>query len=98
MHTEKQYAKLKSSPLFQLVCLLMQGQQGWSGLPKQFKETLCSRFPDAFATWYRMLSKFVEELKEITPALQEGGIGVSFPSEATLVTLTRAAERLSPSE
>jgi hypothetical protein len=39
--------------------------------------------------------KFVEELKKITPALQEEGIAVGIPPETTLVTLTRAVmERL----
>ena len=33
-----------------------------------------------------------EELKEITPALQEEGIVVSVPPETTLVTLSRKAE------
>jgi hypothetical protein len=46
-------------------------------------------------TWYRAPHKFVDELKRITSALQEEGIGVSVPPETTLVTLTKAVmERL----
>ena len=90
MSTEKRLAELKSSPLFQPICLLMREKREWSGTPKQFKEILCSPSPDAFARWYRAPQKFVEELKKITPALQEEGIAVGIPPETTLVTLTRA--------
>lgn len=68
----------------------MQEQQEWSGAPKQFKEALCTQFPDIFATWYKAPRRFVEELKKIIPALQEEGIEVGVPPEAKLVTLTRA--------
>ena len=92
MHKEEKLAPMKKSVLFQPVCQLMQEMQKWSGTPKQFKELLSSRFPDAFATWYKMPRKFIEELKEITPALQEEGIAVNVPPETTLVTLSRKAE------
>ena len=95
MHAEKRLAELKASPLFEPIYLLMREKREWSGTPKQFKEILCSQSPDVFATWYRAPQKFVEELKKITPALQEEGIAVGIPPEATLVTLTRAVtERL----
>lgn len=95
MYTEKQLAELRSSPLFQSVRLLMQEKREWSGTPKQLKEVLCSHLPHAFVTWYRAPHKFVDELKRITSALQEEGIGVSVPPETMLVTLTKAVmERL----
>ena len=95
MYAEKRLAELKSTPLFGPVCLLMREEPEWSGTSKQFKEILCSQSPDAFAKWYRAPQKFVEELKKITPALQEEGIAVSITPETTLVTLTRAViERL----
>ncbi len=90
-YQEKQLASLKSSPLFQPVCLLMQQRQEWSGTAKQFKELLCQHFPDAFATWYRAPRKFVDELKEIEPALREEGIAVSVPPDTALVTLSKLA-------
>jgi hypothetical protein len=89
MYKEKQLEALKLSPLFRPVCLLMQEKKEWNGTPKQFKEILCSHSPDAFATWYRAPSKFVDELKKVTPALQEEGIRVGIPPETTLVTLTK---------
>jgi len=94
MHEEKRAAELKAalraSPLFGPVCLLMQEIQEWSGTPKQFKEFICSRFPDEFATWYRAPHKYVEELKKIAPELRVEGITVGVPPETTLVTLTKA--------
>jgi tetratricopeptide (TPR) repeat protein len=93
MHEEKRAAELKAalraSPLFQPICLLMQEKQEWSGTPKQFKELICSRFPDQFATWYRASYKYVDELKRIAPELRVEGIAVGVPPETTLVTLTR---------
>ena len=90
MHEEKRSAELKASlrasPLFQPLCLLM---QEWSGTPKQFKEIICSRFPDEFAGWYRAPYKYVDELKKIAPELRVEGIEVGVPPETTLVTLTR---------
>ena len=80
-------ASLRSSPLFQPVCVLMQEKGEWSGTPKQFKEIICSHFPDAFATWYRAPYKYVNELKKITPELRVEGIEVGIPPETTLVTL-----------
>ena len=88
MHKEEKLAPMKQSILFQPICQLMLEMQEWSGTPKQFKELLSSHFPDAFATWYKTPRKFVEELKEITPALQEEGVAVSVPPETTLVMLT----------
>jgi hypothetical protein len=90
MSTEKRLAELKSSPLFGPLYLLIREKREWSGTPKQFKEILCSQSPDASARWYRAPQKFVEELKKITPALQEEGIAVGIPPETTLITLTRA--------
>ncbi|MBO0793627.1 MAG: tetratricopeptide repeat protein [Ktedonobacteraceae bacterium] len=92
MYQEQKIASLKSSPLFQPVCLFMQEMQEWSGTPKQFKELLSARFPDALKTWYRSPSKFVEEVKKITPALLEAGIAASVPPETVLVTLTIKVE------
>ncbi len=89
MHQEHKLTKLKSSPLFQPVCLLMHERQEWSGTAKQFKEILCQRSPDAFATWYRSPRKFVEELKETAPALRDEGIAASVPPDTALVTLGR---------
>ncbi len=93
MHEEKRSAELKASlrasPLFQPLCLLMQERQAWSGTPKQFKELICSRFPDEFATWYRAPHKYVDELKKIAPELRVEGIAAGVPPEVTLVTLTR---------
>jgi tetratricopeptide (TPR) repeat protein len=95
MYQEKKAAELKaslrSSPLFQPVCALMQERREWSGTAKQFKELLCGQFPDAFAKWYRSPHKFVDELKRIAPELRQEGIGVGAPPEATLVTLTGEA-------
>src|SRR5205823_1742368 len=83
MHEEKRAAELKAalraSPLFGPLCLLMQERQKWSGTPKQFKELICSRFPDEFATWYRAPHKYVEELKKIAPELRVEGITVGVP-------------------
>jgi hypothetical protein len=67
----------------------MQDEQEWSGTPKQFKELICSRFPEEFATWYRAPYKYVEELKKIAPELGVEGIAVGIPPESPLVTLTR---------
>ncbi|HET8841314.1 MAG TPA: tetratricopeptide repeat protein, partial [Ktedonobacteraceae bacterium] len=97
MHKEKQAAELKASlrasPLFQPMCLLMQEKQEWSGTPKQFKELICSRFPNEFATWYRAPYKYVEELKKIAPELRIEGLEVSAPPETTLVTLAYQIEK-----
>ncbi len=89
MYQEQKVASLKSSLLFQPVCLLMQEMQEWSGTPKQFKELLSTRFLRASEKLPRSPVRLVEVLKEITPALQEEGIAVSVPSETALVTLTR---------
>lgn len=59
-----------------------------SGTSKQFKEIICSRFPDEFATWYRAPYKYVDELKKIAPELRVEGIEVGVPPETALVTLT----------
>ena len=91
MYKEKQVAALKSSALFRPVCLLMQERQEWSGTAKQFKEILCQRFPDAFATWYRAPRKSVDELKKIVPALRDEGIAVGVPPDTALVTLSKIA-------
>ena len=73
MHEEKRAAELKASlrasPLFQPICLLMQEKQEWTGTPKQFKELICSCFPDEFAAWYRAPYKYADELKKIAPEL-----------------------------
>ncbi|TMD67861.1 MAG: hypothetical protein E6I91_05925 [Chloroflexi bacterium] len=82
---------MKSSRLFQPVCLVMRERREWSGTAKQFKEILCQHAPDAFTGWYRAPGKFVEELKEIVPALREEGIGVSVPPESALVTLGKTS-------
>ena len=66
----------------------MQERQEWSGTPKQFNELICSRFPDQFATWYRALYKYVDELKKIAPELLVEGIELGVPPGTTLVTLT----------
>ena len=95
MYNEQKLASLKSSPLFQPVCLLMQERQEWSGTAKQFKEILCQRFPDELTTCYRAPRKFVDELKKIVPALNEEGIAASVPPDSALVTLrTMVMERL----
>jgi tetratricopeptide (TPR) repeat protein len=90
MHEEKRAAELKASlrasPLFQPICLLL---QEWIGTPKQFKEIICSRFPDEFAAWYRAPYKYVDELKKIAPELRLEGIAVGVPPETTLVTLNQ---------
>lgn len=95
VHQEKKAAELKaslrSSPLFEPVCVLMQEQQEWNGTAKQFKELLYRQFPDVFAKWYRAPHKFVDELKRITPELQQEGIEVGIPPKTTLVTLTKEA-------
>jgi hypothetical protein len=95
MREEKRAAELKAalraSALFGPMCLLMQEKQEWSGTPKQFKELICSRFPDEFATWYRAPYKYVDELKKIAPELGVEGIAIGVPPEFTLVTLTRTA-------
>jgi tetratricopeptide (TPR) repeat protein len=88
MYQEQKIASLKSSPLFQPVCLLMQEMQEWSGTPKQFKELLSTRFPDDLKRLPRSPARLVEVVKEITPALQEEGIAVGLPPETTLMTLT----------
>jgi tetratricopeptide (TPR) repeat protein len=88
MYQEQKVASLKSSPLFQPVCLLMQEMQEWSGTPKQFKELLSTRCPEDLKKLPRSPARLVEVLKEITPALQEEGIAVGLPPETTLVTLT----------
>ncbi len=98
MHKEKKLEPLRSSLLFWPICQWMQERQEWIGTPKQFKEVLCQRFPDAFTTWYRSPRKYVEELEKIAPALHEEGIEVSVPSHTTLVTLTRATTAVHPSE
>ena len=85
-------ARLKFSPLFQPVCLLMQERQKWSGTAKQFKEILCQLSPDAFAAWSRSPRRFVEELKEIAPALRDAGIAASVPPDTALVTLGKIDE------
>lgn len=79
------------------MCLLMQEQQEWSGTPKEFKELICSRFPDEFATWYRAPYKYVDELKKIAPELRVEGIAVTLPSESTLTMLTRTVMVEQPS-
>jgi hypothetical protein len=93
MHEEKRAAELKAtlraSHLFRPMCLLMQELQEWSGTPKQFKELICSRFPEEFSTWYRAPYKYVDELKKIAPELLIEEIAVGVPPESTLVTLTR---------
>ena len=93
MHEEKRAAELKASlrasHLFRPMCLLVQEKQEWSGTPKQFKELICSRFPEEFATWYRAPYKYVDELKKIAPELRVEGIAVTVPPESTLVALTR---------
>ncbi len=95
MYQEQKIVKLKSSPLFQPVSLLMHERQEWSGTANQFKEILCQHSPDAFATWYRSPRKFVDELKEIAPALLDEGIAASVPPDTALVTLSKmATERL----
>jgi hypothetical protein len=91
MHKEKKLEPLRSSIFFGPLCQLMQERQAWSGTPKQFKEVLCQRFPDAFATWYRSPHKYVDELEKIAPALREEGIEVSVPPDTKLVILTKAA-------
>lgn len=88
MYQEQKLARLKSSPLFQLVYLLMRERQEWSGTAKQFKEILCQHSPNAFATWYRAPRKFVDEFKEIVPVINEEGIDVSVPPDTALVTLS----------
>jgi hypothetical protein len=65
------------------------GETGVERTPKQFKELICSRFPDEFATWYRAPYKYVDELKKIAPELRVEGIAVTVPPESTLVALTR---------
>ncbi len=100
MQEEKRAAELKAalraSPLFQPICLLMQERQEWSGTPKQFKELICSRFPDQFANWYRAPHKYVEELKKIVPELRVEGITAGVPPETTLVTLTKTVTEEQP--
>ena len=88
MYQEQKIASLKSSPLFQPVCLVVREMQEWSGTPKQFKELLSTRFPDDLKKVARSPARLVETLKEITPALQEERIGVGLPPEIALVTLT----------
>jgi hypothetical protein len=88
MYQEQKIASLKSSPLFQPVCLVVREMQEWSGTPKQFKELLSMRFPDDLKKVARSPARLVETLKEITPALQEEGIVVGLPPEIALVTLT----------
>jgi hypothetical protein len=90
MYQEQKVASLKSSPLFQPVCLFIQEVQEWSGTPKQLKELLSTRFPDDLKKLPRSPARLVEVLKEITPALQEEGIAVGLPPETALVTLTKA--------
>ena len=101
MHEEKRAAELKAtlraSALFEPMCLLMQEKQEWSGTPKQFKELICSRFPDEFATWYRAPYKYVDELKKIAPELGVEGVAVGVPPESTQVTLTRTVMEEQPS-
>ena len=92
MYQEQKLAKLKSSPLFQPVCLLMRERQEWCGTAKQFKEILCQHSPDAFAMWYRSPRRFVDELKEIAPALHDEGIAASVPPDTALVTLGKVDE------
>lgn len=78
------------------MCLLMQEQQEWSGTPKQFKEIICSRFPDEFAAWYRAPYKYVDELKKIAPELRVEGIEVGVPPETALITLTKVVTEKQP--
>lgn len=92
IHKREHLAPLRSSVLFQLLCILMQEMQEWNGKPKQLKEFLSTRFPDELKAWYRSPSKFVEELQKITPALQEEGITVGIAPKNTLVTLTAKGE------
>lgn len=89
MYQEQKLARLKSSPLFQPVCLLMRERQEWSGTAKQFKEILCQHSSDAFATCYRAPRKFVDELKENVPALHEKGIAVGVSPDTALITLSK---------
>ena len=104
MHEEKRAAELRASlrasALFGPMCLMMQEKQEWSGTPNQFKELICSRFPEEFATWYRAPYKYVDELKKIAPELRVEGIAVTISPESTLVTLTRTTveEQLDCSE
>ena len=65
----------------------MREQQEWSGTAKQFKEILCQLSLDVFATWSRSPRRFVEELKEIAPALRDAGIAASAPPDTAQVTL-----------
>ncbi|WP_165423822.1 tetratricopeptide repeat protein [Ktedonosporobacter rubrisoli] len=88
MYQEQKMASLKSSPLFQPLCLIVREMQEWSGTPKQFKELLSTRFPDDLKKLPQSPARLLEVLKEITPALQEEGIAVGLPPETTLVTLT----------
>lgn len=98
-YEEQKLAKLKSSPLYQPVCLLMQQRQEWSGTARQFKEILCQHSPDAFATWYRVPRMFVDELKKIAPALREEGIAAGAPANSAQVTLSKTAtEKPQPPE
>ncbi|GHO96489.1 hypothetical protein KSF_065370 [Reticulibacter mediterranei] len=99
MYQEQKIASLKSSPLFQPICLIVREMQEWSGTPKQLKELLSTRFPDDFKKLPRSPAKLVDVLKEITPALQAEGIAVGLPPETVLVTLTKAgAEKQQHSE
>jgi tetratricopeptide (TPR) repeat protein len=88
MYQEQKMASLKSSPLFQPICLAVREMQEWSGTSKQFRELLSTRFPDDLKKLPRSPARLLEVLKEITPALQEEGIEVGLPPETTLVTLT----------
>ena len=92
MYQERKLARLKSSPLFQPVCLVMRERQEWSGTAKQFKEVLCQLSPDALATWSRSPRRFVEELKEISSALRDAGIAANVPPDTALVTLGKVDE------
>jgi hypothetical protein len=99
MYQEQKIASLKSSPLFQPICLIVLEMQEWGGTPKQLKELLSTRFPDDFKKLPQSPAKLVDVLKEIIPALQEEGIAVSLPPETALVTLTKAgAEKRQHSE
>jgi hypothetical protein len=98
MRKEKKLEPLRSSLFFGPICQWMRERQEWSGTPKQFKEMLCQRFPDAFTTWYRLPRKYVDELEKIAPALHEEGIEVGVPPHTTLVTLTRTTTAEHPTE
>ena len=58
---------------------------------RRAKALFCQLSPDTFATWYRAPRKFVDELKEIVPALREEGTAASVPPDTARVTLGKMA-------